>query len=89
MPCMYVSSGKRLRNDGLIKKYLRLILGRQCWGGCCLGTFPFDLFLLLFYSTARGPSPWAIWFCAFLTLEMPWIHNLNPGEKHLLWGPKQ
>lgn len=28
--------------------------------GGCLGTFPFDLFLLLFYSTSRGPSLWAI-----------------------------
>lgn len=81
--------GKKVEKWWSNKEIPKTDPGEAVLGGCCLGTFPFDLFLLLFYSTARGPSPWAIWFCAFLTLEMPWIHNLNPGEKHLLWGPKQ
>ena len=40
--------------------------------GGCLGTFPFDLFLLHFYSTSRGLSLWATRLCASLD---PWAES--------------
>lgn len=97
VPCVSPQE-KKLRADGLVKKSLRLI-GERGGGDVGVG-LPRDpplqfsasspASVLRAFSKVLALCPQGhLQPCGSMTLEMPWVHNLNPRDNCLLWGPGQ